>query len=407
MDRPASSASTDGSAARGRPLGILAGGGSLPREVAEAVRASGRDVRIVALDTDATAFAPFPVTAVRWGEIGGLLAAFEAGGVKDLVILGSVTRPDLGRLKVDRGFFAALPQILAIIAAGGDDSVLRRVVRFFEGRGFHVVAPGDVAPGLLVGEGFLGHESASPAALRDVRVGFDIVARLAPFDIGQAVIVRDGEVATIEAAEGTDRMMERAVSVLPAAARGTTRAGVLVKRPKPGQERRVDLPAIGPMTVARAEKLGLAGIAVEAGGTLVAERPRLVGAADASHLFVLGLAPEHKTVGPGSRGAVTDRASTRDGEIAAAVLQALGPAVRSEAVIVARRQVLAIETGEGVEAAIERAASHRPWGLRSLLGRRGVALVSAGSARRPSVAAAAAAGGFKLVAYSHGKDESR
>ncbi len=109
---------------------------------------------------------------VNWGSIGAIIRAFKSRGVRDLVIVGSVTRPDLGRIRTDFGFWRNLPRILRIIAAGGDDNVLRRVVRFFEGHGFTVRGPADVAPGLVIAPGALGHADMSSAAASGVQLGF-------------------------------------------------------------------------------------------------------------------------------------------------------------------------------------------------------------------------------------------
>ena len=134
-----------------RAIGILAGGGSLPREIAEHVTARGERVHIVAIagevDDD---LAPFPVTTVGWGQIGGMVRALKDAGCSDLVIVGSVRRPDLAALRPDLGFIRSLPAILRIVAAGGDDSVLTRVVRFFEQKGFAVGVEADVFVGLVV-----------------------------------------------------------------------------------------------------------------------------------------------------------------------------------------------------------------------------------------------------------------
>ena len=148
-----------------RVVGIFAGGGSLPREIAEHVVARGGAVHIVALAGAADAdFSAFPVTRVRWGEIGGMVRALKGAGCQELVIVGSVRRPDLSTVRPDLGLLLNLPAIVGIIAAGGDDGVLTRVVWFFERQGFTVVSPAAVAPGLLVGEGPLGAVRASAGA---------------------------------------------------------------------------------------------------------------------------------------------------------------------------------------------------------------------------------------------------
>jgi DUF1009 family protein len=395
-----------------RVVGILAGGGSLPREIAEHVTARGGAVHIVAIagesDDDLSAF---PLTVVGWGKIGAMLQALKSAGCTELVIVGRVRRPDLAAVRPDLGFLRNLPAILRIIAAGGDDSVLTRVVRFFEGQGFRVVAPAAVAPGLLVGEGPLGHVEARPPETADVALGFDAVRALGPFDVGQAVVVTGGRIEAIEGAEGTDAMLARvALQRGSGGDRGASPAGVLVKRPKPGQELRVDLPAIGPATARRAVDAGLAGIAVLAGGALAAERAELMGRADAGRLFVQGFSDRDAGLevrAPGPADWRLERLGKRalgarqraDAGKGAALLAALLPYAQSRGAVVDRGHVLAVESGEGAAALIARAGGLRQWGRRRLSRRSGVAVLTEGADVEASVAGAAAAGlaGIALV----------
>jgi DUF1009 family protein len=395
-----------------RVVGILAGGGSLPREVAEHVVAQGGAVHIVALagevDDDLSAF---PLTVVGWGKIGAMVEALQSAGCKELVIVGSVRRPDLAALRPDLGFLRNLPTILRIIAAGGDDSVLTRVVRFFESKGFAVVAPAAMAPELLVEEGPLGHVEARPADAADAALGFDVVRALGPFDVGQAVVVTGGRIEAIEGAEGTDAMLARVVLQRGLGRHpGASPAGVLVKRPKPGQELRIDLPAIGPGTVSRALEARLAGIAVLAGGALAAERAELIRRADEGRLFLQGFPdrsspPEAQAPGAGDwrlervgkRAAGARRHA--DAGKGAALLAALSPYAQSRGAVVDRGHVLAVESGEGAAALIARAGALRQWGRRRLSRRSGLAVLAEAADLEASIVAAAAAGlaGVALV----------
>jgi DUF1009 family protein len=388
-------------------VGILAGGGNLPREIAEAVVARGGAVHVVALEGEADAdFSDFPVTPVGWAQIGGMLRALKSANAAQLVIVGSVTRPDLAALRPDLGFLLNLPAILRIIAAGGDDSVLTRVVRFFESHGFHVVGPATVAPALVVGRGPLGSKSATPESEADIARGLDVVRTLGPFDVGQAVVVTQGRVEAIEGAEGTDGMLARVAAQRRQKGGASAPGGVLVKRPKPGQELRIDMPAIGPATVAAAAEAGLAGIAVLAGATLAARRPELVALADARGLFVQGVEDANRSAaapaGEWHVGALTrakpDARQTADATKAAALLQALEPLLVSAGAVVDRGHVLAVESGEGTAALIARGGNLRQWG-RSGARASGVAVVREAAAIEPSLAATAVAGlaGLALV----------
>ncbi|MBY0225541.1 MAG: UDP-2,3-diacylglucosamine diphosphatase LpxI [Hyphomicrobium sp.] len=369
-------------------VGILAGGGSLPREIADVLHAEGQNLVIVGLEGEVRPrdFAGHDFTLVNWGRIGQLLRTFKQKGVTDLVIVGSVTRPDLRAIRTDVGFWWNLPRIFRIVAAGGDDSVLRRVVGFFDSHGFVVRGPADVAPALLIGEGAYGKVAMSAASKRDFEIGREIVARLAPFDVGQAVVVANGAVLAIEGAEGTDAMLKRIVE-----RQDSARGGVLVKWPKPGQELRVDMPAIGPNTVAGVVAAGLRGIAVQAGATLAAQRGDTSDAADAAQVFIAGLEA-------GAASGVTKTALKDDGEIGLAVLGALVPRVRSRGVVVVRRHVLAVEAGEGLSALVTRAAERRQWGKSKK--RRGALTVASLADLDRDVITAAGDAGYEWIVAS-------
>lgn len=273
-----------------RVVGIVAGGGSLPREVAEHVTAAGDAVHIVAIagegDRD---LSQFPLTKVGWAQTGAMLRALRNAGVTEIVIVGAVRRPDLAAIKPDLGFFLNIPAVLRIVATTGDNGVLSGVVRFFENKGFRVTSPIDLVPSLLVAEGPIGAVNAEPHHMADIARGFDVVRTLGIFDVGQAVVVTDGRIEAIEGAENTDAML-RSLALkrrLPEGGVGPRR-GVLIKRPKPRQEMRVDMPAIGPGTVERAVAAGLCGIAVLAGGAIALERQELRRSADAEGIFVIG-----------------------------------------------------------------------------------------------------------------------
>jgi len=271
------------------PLAIIAGGGTLPCSVAEAATAQGREVHIIGIRGEANeGIARFPHAWMKWGEVGKLFATLEEYGCRDLVIIGGVARPDLANVKFDFGAIKNLPFLLSL-GLGGDDNVLSSVVRFLESKGYRVHGAGDVAPELLAGEGKLGARAPSVEDKADIEIAFKVVQALGRLDVGQAAVVAKRHVLAVEAAEGTDAMLARCAELRRwGERRRRDRAGVLVKIPKPGQEERIDLPAIGPETVRLAAQAGLAGIAVAAGRVLVAERAATIAAADEQGLFLVG-----------------------------------------------------------------------------------------------------------------------
>lgn len=265
------------------PLGIIAGGGPLPARLAGAVSGSGRGVFVLALDghADDSLLASFPHRKIRLGAIGEGLAALRENGVQDLVLVGTVRRPSLFSLMPD-AVGARLIGRIGRAAFGGDDGLLAAIVRVLEEEGFRVHGIQSVLDGLTAPEGVLTNRAPDPVAEADIARGASVCRLLGEADVGQAVVVQQGLVLGVEAIEGTDALLARC-----AALRREGPGGVLVKRPKPGQERRVDLPTVGVRTVEGAAAAGLVGIAIEAGGTLLPEREATIAAADRLGLFLV------------------------------------------------------------------------------------------------------------------------
>jgi DUF1009 family protein len=265
-------------------LGILAGEGVLPIRVAAACRESGREVFIVAFEgaTDEGALADFPHGRTTIGAVGKTLDLLRGSACDEVVLAGPLRRPDFDKLDLDRRGAALLAKMA--IKGMGDDAVLSAVVRELEGAGFRVVGVDEVMAELLAPRGPLGANAPSADDRRDIDRGVQVLQALGALDVGQATVVRGGVVLGVEAQEGTDALLRRC-GELGAEGRG----GVLVKLCKPGQERRVDLPTIGAVTVAGAVAAGLNGIAVEAGGALVIDRAEVIRAADSAGIFVAGI----------------------------------------------------------------------------------------------------------------------
>ncbi len=270
-------------------LAILAGSGPFPGYLAQSALAAGRPVHVIGFKGEADpGIAKYPHSWVKLGEVGKLLSILKANDCRELVIIGGVSRPDLTNVRFDLGAIKILPLLLSL-TIGGDDKVLARIVRYFEDKGYRVRGAGDVAPNLLVGAGKLGAKAPSREDAIDIALGFEVIAALGRFDIGQATVVVRGHVLAVEAAEGTDAMLARTAALRQWGRRGRDdRSGVLVKAPKPQQDKRVDLPTIGPATVAAVAAAGLAGIAVAAGEVLIAEREATVAAADKAGIFLFG-----------------------------------------------------------------------------------------------------------------------
>lgn len=276
-------------------LGVIAGGGQLPVALAEHLRGAGMPYFVIRLsDLANPELRAHPGADLPVGALGGVVAALRAADCRRLVLAGNVPRPDFAAFAPDARMQAALPRIVAA-AREGDDALLRAVAAELEAEGFTLLAVEQVLDILRAPEGPLGRHAPDAAALADIGKAAAIAAAIGALDIGQGAVVCAGLVLAVEAQEGTDRMLARVAEMRPAI-RGTenARRGVLVKRPKPQQERRIDLPTIGLRTVQGAARAGLAGVAVEAGGCLVVDRDAVVAAADEAGLFVYGFAPDRE-----------------------------------------------------------------------------------------------------------------
>ena len=272
------------------PLAIICGGGSLPLAVADAVTRRGRPVLLFPVRGFAGPDVErYPCHWVALGQFGGIFGRARAAGCRDVVFIGALVRPSLAHLRFDWTTIRALPR-LARAFRGGDDHLLAGVARVFEDAGFRLVGAHEVAPDLLLPEGALGTRVPTERDRGDIDHALALLAATGPFDVGQAAVVADRHVLAIEAAEGTDRMLER-IAALRQEGRIKAAAGIgmLVKAPKPGQDRRFDLPSIGPSTVTGVARAGLAGLAAVAGATFVAEPDEVVRRAEAEGVFVIGL----------------------------------------------------------------------------------------------------------------------
>lgn len=267
-------------------LGIVAGGGTLPKRLIESCRASGRLFFVIALEgqADPEGLRGVPHAWVRLGAAGDAIARLRSEGCTELVFAGSVRRPSLADVRPDgwAAWFLARTGAFAL----GDDGLLAAIARALEGsEGFRVVGPETVLPELLARAGAYGRISPSAEDEADIAAAIAAALDLGARDLGQAAVARDGYVIAVERTDGTDAMLARLTKdPAPRPPRG-----ILAKVRKPGQDARIDLPAVGPETVRLAARAGLKGIVVEAGGALVADAAELARAADEAGLFVAGV----------------------------------------------------------------------------------------------------------------------
>lgn len=269
------------------PLGLIAGLGDLPVRVAAAAAERGQGVYVIRLKGFVEpALAHLPGEVIGIAEIGKIFKAFKAAGCEEVCFAGNVKRPDFSALKPDMKGMLLLPKVLAA-ARKGDDALLRTVVEAVEAEGFKVVGAQEASGQLLAEDGLLAGPAPGDEAMADLRKAAKIAAETGRLDIGQGAIVCAGLVLCVEAQEGTDAMLQRCTGLDPAL-RGTpeARRGVLVKRPKPIQDHRIDWPTIGVKTIEGASGAGLAGIGVESGGALILDQEAVFAKAYELGVFV-------------------------------------------------------------------------------------------------------------------------
>jgi DUF1009 family protein len=267
---------------RGEPLGLIAGSGRFPLLFAQAARAQGHPVHAVAHEDETDPALEALVDSLEWVKVGqanAILAALKKHGVSKAVLAGGIgrvrsltkARPDLGML-----------QIAASVRSMRDDELLRAVAAFFEKRGVKIVAPTDYLATVLAPEGHLAGPPLSEGQQRDVELGLSVAKALGEADVGQTVVVKEGVVLAVEAVEGTDEALRRA-------GKYGGKGAVVVKRFKPGQDARFDLPAAGPVTLEVMREIGAQVLAVEAGRTVLLDAAVMLKWAERLKIAVVGV----------------------------------------------------------------------------------------------------------------------
>jgi UDP-2,3-diacylglucosamine hydrolase len=273
------------------PVGVIAGGGTMPFAVADSLQARGIAPVLFALRgaCDPVRVERFRHHWISVGQLGRATKLFRSEGCRDLIFIGTLMRPALSEIRLDWGTVRVIGRILASFR-GGDDHLLSGIGRILEQDGFRMVGIRDVAPEILMPEGSITRVTPDAAGTADIEKGREVLRALSPFDIGQAVVVIDGHVVAVEDIEGTDGLLARVARLRgEGRLRARTGRGVLVKAPKSGQDLRFDLPTVGPKTIEGADKAGLAGIAIIAGHTIAADSQSMIEAADRAGLFIQGL----------------------------------------------------------------------------------------------------------------------
>ncbi len=266
-------------------IAIVAGEGPLPIRLAESLVSRGKEVAALCIDgySNPTDFADIcPAEAFRLGNAKHAIGILKERDISNLVLVGRINRPTWRDLRPDS---LAIRILGSAALSGGDDALLRRVIRYLEQKeGLTVWPITDILEELVVGPGLLGGVSVPDGSQEDITRGVTVLREMGPLDIGQAVVCQHGLVLGVEAAEGTDRLIRRCADY-----RRPGRGPVLVKLSKPGQIDKADLPTIGPNTILGAAESKFSGIVVEAERTLVVSHEETIREADSRGLFVLAI----------------------------------------------------------------------------------------------------------------------
>ncbi len=263
-------------------LGIIAGKGLLPSEIAALCVQNGRECCIAAIfgESDVCSFSQFQYKEVPMGSVGSLFEYFNENNVKEIVIVGSIIRPDLKSIKVDMTGSLLIAKILKNKFLG-DDSILQLITKFIESKGFKVISPIEILKISNYQERYTSKNTPSAQDDIDIKIGINVLNNLGAMDVGQSVIVANGLVLGIEAAEGTDELIRRC-QVL----RKDDKGGVLVKMSKTSQDMRLDVPTIGPDTIFYLAKHGYNGIALETSRVIIAKPLETIELLNSNDLFI-------------------------------------------------------------------------------------------------------------------------
>lgn len=261
-------------------ISIIAGGGDLPFKIIEKLNSLNIEYNVVSL----FGFGPENYPQFKIGEIGKILAFIKSKMTTDVVFCGNVKRPSLFSLKLD-SIGKKWLKVLGVKAFLGDNALLKGIKELLQKEGLNILSPQNILETLLTPKGILTKISPSDSDLKDIARGMFVLNTMSKADVGQSVIVQEGIVLGIEAAEGTQCLIERCADLKLTEEKG----GVLVKTSKINQEQSIDLPTIGKNTVLQAEHSKLAGIAIGALKSQVIDFNETINLANEKGIFIIGV----------------------------------------------------------------------------------------------------------------------
>ena len=270
-------------------VGLIAGDGSFPLEVAKSVSQKNNEIFIIAIKGSASKdIERYPHLWIRIGEIGKAIKALKENNCKEVVLIGGVKKPNVWLLRPDFGALKLFFKLI-ILPIKGDASILKTLLNFLEkDNKFKVVGAEKYIPYLLMSKGLIAGEKINEQSNIDIDIAIENCKNIGSKDIGQACVVVNGQIIASEDSLGTDKMLRDIISKEIR----FNNEGVLVKLVKPIQDRRVDLPAIGLQTIKLAKEIGLCGIAIEAKSSFISNKEGVIEFANKNNIFIFGLSNE-------------------------------------------------------------------------------------------------------------------
>lgn len=265
-----------------RNLGIIAGGGHLPAEIARIYTLNGGQCFIATLDVEVffNLSDKYNCQNFQVGQVGAIIDFFKESAVDDIILIGGIQRPDFKSIKVDIKGSKLMGRIMKNTLLG-DDTVLKIVSNFIEEEGFKVIAPTEILKLTNYDNDLVTVNHPNSQDEKDIEIGKEILSVIGKYDVGQAIIVFNGYVLGIEAAEGTDNLILRSELL-----RRSKKGGVLVKMSKPNQDMRLDIPTIGPDTILYLANHGFNGVAIEGKGVIIANPEETKNTAQSLGIFI-------------------------------------------------------------------------------------------------------------------------
>ena len=270
-------------------LAIIAGGGSLSDVIIETARKKGWNVTVFAIgDLNITKNQDISLIEMNRLDIGRIFQILKSQKIKNICMVGYIPRPN--SLKDYLNFRYLNVQTLSVlfksigILRGGDASLFKKINSLLEKRGYKIIGASEIAPNLTLKRGLYSSKSVSKVEFENIKKAKQCAEMAGYLDIGQAVVVKNGRVLAIEAAEGTDLMLERVTCL---GGISIKRGGVILKSAQINQDERVDMPTIGPNTIKNIVKANLSGIAITADNVIVLDFQKVIEMIEDNNLYFI------------------------------------------------------------------------------------------------------------------------